>query len=89
MKRLRESGPQKVGICLLGGRKGRRQVRPAGNELQGEQSEPGPGNGESARGKSCLLLKYVVSYSHDNGSLWCCVQTTGVEARGRWGWKSS
>ena len=75
MKRLREFGPLRIGICLLGGRKGRRQVRPAGNQLQGEQSGLGPGDGEPTRGKPCLLLKYVVSYSHDNGSLWYCVET--------------
>ena len=35
----------------------------------------GPGDGEPTRGKPCLHLKYVVSYSHDNGSLWYCVET--------------
>ena len=34
----------------------------------------GPGDGYTARGKPCLLLKYVFFYSHEDGSLWCCVQ---------------
>lgn len=34
----------------------------------------GTGDGEAARGKPCLIVKYVVFYSHEDASLQCYVQ---------------